>query len=487
MVVYTGSYARPGLGWAVLSGMALWTALAAYLYADPRRRGWPLLVADLAVTAVAVLSSSLGADRGAHRRGRPDPDGELGGRAGHRLGGAPRLVRRRDGGGRGRDGRRGRARRAGAGDRQQRRAAAARRHRRGLRRRRSPGAPRRPTPQPSSCRRPRPSGSGCRGRCTTACCRPWRWSPAARTTPSWRLWPPSRRARCAGSSPGRPSPVAHGEADLRPLLPTGADLQLAAPADAGAAARCRRAPSWPRPSPRPSTTPGGTAAASAWLLVEDEPDAVTVTVRDDGPGIAPGRLEQAAAEGRLGVAQSIRGRVEDLGGTRRGRERAWAGDGGGAACPTVRRLPAARRCASSSPTTTRSGATPSSATSAAAGLLVVGVAGDGEKAVRVCRATTPGRPGVRPADAGALRRRGDARGGREHEGAGAVRLRRAGRRAGGGEGRRHRLPGEVRRRGRAGRRRAPHRRGRRRLHAGAGRPGAGGVPPHRRRTTARRG
>jgi len=52
-----------------------------------------------------------------------------------------------------------------------------------------------------------------------------------------------------------------------------------------------------------------------WILVEDEPDAVTVTVRDEGPGIPAGRLEQAEAEGRLGVAQSIRGRLRDLDGT----------------------------------------------------------------------------------------------------------------------------------------------------------------------------
>ena len=55
--------------------------------------------------------------------------------------------------------------------------------------------------------------------------------------------------------------------------------------------------------------------ARAWILVEDEPDAVTVTVRDDGPGIAAGRLEEARAAGRLGVAQSIRGRVAEVGGT----------------------------------------------------------------------------------------------------------------------------------------------------------------------------
>ncbi|MFE9646595.1 MacS family sensor histidine kinase [Streptomyces sp. NPDC006365] len=55
--------------------------------------------------------------------------------------------------------------------------------------------------------------------------------------------------------------------------------------------------------------------ARAWILVEDEPDAVIVTVRDDGPGIPEGRLAQAEGEGRMGVALSIRGRLRDLGGT----------------------------------------------------------------------------------------------------------------------------------------------------------------------------
>ncbi|WP_218908946.1 MacS family sensor histidine kinase [Nocardiopsis sinuspersici] len=53
----------------------------------------------------------------------------------------------------------------------------------------------------------------------------------------------------------------------------------------------------------------------AWVLVEDEEDAVTVSVRDEGPGIPPGRLEAARSDGRLGVAQSVRGRLRDLGGT----------------------------------------------------------------------------------------------------------------------------------------------------------------------------
>ncbi|MDQ6524167.1 DUF5931 domain-containing protein [Nocardioides sp. LHD-245] len=55
--------------------------------------------------------------------------------------------------------------------------------------------------------------------------------------------------------------------------------------------------------------------APAWVLVEDLGDRVEVSVRDDGPGIADGRLAAAEQEGRLGVVESIRGRVRDLGGT----------------------------------------------------------------------------------------------------------------------------------------------------------------------------
>lgn len=55
--------------------------------------------------------------------------------------------------------------------------------------------------------------------------------------------------------------------------------------------------------------------ARAWILVEDEPGEVVVTVRDDGPGIPEGRLAQAEGEGRLGVALSIRGRLRHLGGS----------------------------------------------------------------------------------------------------------------------------------------------------------------------------
>jgi signal transduction histidine kinase len=55
--------------------------------------------------------------------------------------------------------------------------------------------------------------------------------------------------------------------------------------------------------------------AQAWVLLEDLGDRVVVTVRDEGTGIPAGRLEEAAADGRLGVAESIRGRITDLGGS----------------------------------------------------------------------------------------------------------------------------------------------------------------------------
>jgi signal transduction histidine kinase len=56
-------------------------------------------------------------------------------------------------------------------------------------------------------------------------------------------------------------------------------------------------------------------AAKAWVLVDDEGTTVSVTIRDDGPGIPDGRLAEAAAEGRLGVSHAISGRIHDLGGS----------------------------------------------------------------------------------------------------------------------------------------------------------------------------
>ncbi|MGV0742779.1 MacS family sensor histidine kinase [Mycolicibacterium sp. XJ870] len=55
--------------------------------------------------------------------------------------------------------------------------------------------------------------------------------------------------------------------------------------------------------------------AHAFVLLEDLGDSVTVSIRDDGVGIAQGRLAEAARQGRLGVSKSIVGRLDWLGGT----------------------------------------------------------------------------------------------------------------------------------------------------------------------------
>jgi signal transduction histidine kinase len=54
--------------------------------------------------------------------------------------------------------------------------------------------------------------------------------------------------------------------------------------------------------------------APAWVLLEDLGHEVVVTVRDAGPGIPEGRLDEARGQGRLGVTESIAGRLRDLGG-----------------------------------------------------------------------------------------------------------------------------------------------------------------------------
>ncbi len=54
--------------------------------------------------------------------------------------------------------------------------------------------------------------------------------------------------------------------------------------------------------------------APAWVLLEDLGHEVVVSVRDAGPGIPEGRLDQAVGQGRLGIAESIAGRLRDLGG-----------------------------------------------------------------------------------------------------------------------------------------------------------------------------
>ncbi|MGW9492792.1 MacS family sensor histidine kinase [Streptomyces prasinus] len=123
-------------------------------------------------------------------------------------------------------------------------------------------------------------------------------------------------AGAAGRTAG--GDAAHGPVDLRALLAPYADA-LVGLADPGAPV-----PLAPASARELAAAVGAAldnvrthvgADARAWILVEDEPDEVIVTVRDDGPGIPEGRLAQAEGEGRLGVALSIRGRLRDLGGS----------------------------------------------------------------------------------------------------------------------------------------------------------------------------
>jgi len=113
-------------------------------------------------------------------------------------------------------------------------------------------------------------------------------------------------------------PGTGGETDLSGLLSglSGPGLSVAVPADAvllpaevtaGVLAAVRAA----LDNVARHAGPG----ARAWVLLEDEGDMVTITVRDDGVGMPAGRLDAAAREGRLGVAAGIHGRIAQVGGT----------------------------------------------------------------------------------------------------------------------------------------------------------------------------
>ena len=314
MVVYTDTYVRPALGWFVLGGMAVWTGAAAYLYGDPRRRRWPLLVTDLVVTVAALLASMLVMD--ADRIAEGDPTltvswaatpviawavqwGWRGGLAAAVVIGLADVVEIRG------DVNRGTvnaivllvllgsvvgyvvllAKRA-----EEAYAEAVRL-------------------QAATAERERLSRSVHDGVLQALALVSRRAGDPALAAVAAEQESALRRLI---SSPAAPAP--RGEVDLRGLLPGGADISLAAPASpvllpAGVASELAAAAAAAVDNARRHA--GGTV----WVLVEDEPDEVTVSVRDDGPGIPAGRLEQAARDGRLGVAQSIRGRVEDLGGT----------------------------------------------------------------------------------------------------------------------------------------------------------------------------
>ncbi|MFC8616835.1 MacS family sensor histidine kinase [Micromonospora purpureochromogenes] len=123
------------------------------------------------------------------------------------------------------------------------------------------------------------------------------------------------RALIAGVDPAPAAAEPSGTLDLRALLGRYASATVSVSAPATPV---------PLPAPVARELAAATAAAldnvrrhadgRAWVLVEDEGETVTVSVRDAGPGIPEGRLVEAARQGRLGMSQSIRGRIVDLGG-----------------------------------------------------------------------------------------------------------------------------------------------------------------------------
>jgi len=311
-VGHRDSLARPVLGVVVLAAMAVWTLLATYLYSAPHRRRWPLLTVDLLVTLAALLSSLLVLRAADIDAGDPTLTvswaaapvlawaihrGPAGGVAAAVAVGIGDVIERAD------------VTQATANGivllllagsvvgyvvqlaREAEQAHAQAVHL-----------------QAATAERERLSRQVHDGVLQ------------ALALVSRRSQDPELAALAGGQEVALrrlvagPVATAAGEADLRELLPHRAHVDVAWPAapvllptsagrelaDAVAAALDN------------AFAHGGTRA---WVLVEDEAAAVTVSVRDDGPGIAPGRLEQARREGRLGVAQSIQGRITDLGGT----------------------------------------------------------------------------------------------------------------------------------------------------------------------------
>ncbi|MEE3918477.1 DUF5931 domain-containing protein [Micromonospora sp. BRA006-A] len=169
-------------------------------------------------------------------------------------------------------------------------------------------------------RRPPASGNGWPATSTTRCSRCSRWSGGAARTwtarrPSWPGWPASRRRAAGADRPGGRA-AGPGRGRAGPARP---DRQVRL--GHGGGVRARHTGAVARATAGELGAAVGAAldnvarhaGGRAWVLIEDE-ETETVLGTRRGAGIPDGRLAEAAAQGRLGVAQSIRGRVADLGG-----------------------------------------------------------------------------------------------------------------------------------------------------------------------------
>lgn len=311
-VGHRDSLERPRLGVAVLVAMAVWTVLATYLYNAPDRRRWPLLVTDLAVTLSALLSSLLVLRAADIEAGDPTLTvswaaapvlawaihrGPAGGVAAAVAVGIGDVIERAD------------ITQATAngivllllagsvvGYVVQLAREAERAHARAVQ------------VQAATAERERLSRQVHDGvlQALALVSRRSQDPELAALAESQEV---ALRRLVAG-----PVVTRAGESDLRPLLPHQPEVEIAAPADPVLlpSSVARELADAVAAAVDNALSHGGTRA---WVLVEDEAATVTVSVRDDGPGIAPGRLDQARREGRLGVAQSIQGRIADLGGT----------------------------------------------------------------------------------------------------------------------------------------------------------------------------
>lgn len=349
-----GRYAHPLAAWPVLAAMAGWTAYTAYAYARPARRGWPLLLADLGVVLGILLLSPWVVGRAALAAGVPAlAVAWLGGpvlawavAGGRRRGAAAALVL-----GAGDLAVRGWitpsalngavlmllagvvvghvARLAATAEERLQRAveleAATRERERLARDIHDSVLQVLALVQRRGARLDGEAGELARlaGEQEAAL------RALIATGPATSV-PSAAPGRDPTRPPGRRRPDRAGPADRDRVdaagRDSGLDLRTLLHRHTGPAVSVA-APATPVPLPAHAARELAAAVAAAldnvgrhadgraWVLLEDEGALVRVSVRDAGPGIPPGRLAEAAEQGRLGVAQSIRGRMADLGGT----------------------------------------------------------------------------------------------------------------------------------------------------------------------------